>query len=1283
MPISSAQISANIGMFQQQTLMTQQQAAMLSQMYGGQVDYGGGAARSGLQGEQLAGRGINTLAAYGAPTLGAIGSLSGMTSPLGGAIGGAMAGAFAGPLGMVGGAALGGAVGTAGYLGSQTLGYMAEQGMTGMQQQQMFSSQMRSALKSAGGGTTNMSTGQLGDISDTLRQMSMGRGTGGESTSFSELSQLASNSMRMGLIKQVKDAQDFKQKFGEMMTSVKEIATAMSTSLEEAQKVMATMKQSGIFKGQGAFAGQMHDTAIAGNISLQEVSSSARMGSQISRMYGGLGSAGARGGMLGIGQVANALQAGAIDESDIYNSTGLTGAEGRQAFVQQHMSMTGRFLRSGLGRRVVAAVANKDGQIDEGAMSEIMQGGMGTGRTMESAYGHLGKTGRANFIRNEGHLRGEVMGKMGVLGMANVARGWLQSRNMNLDNMNDRQMLFFQRKFGLGRDESDTLIKMARSSDLIEDRKQQRLFQDQARTDMDAEDKLGGVEGIKKRIEDARNRLNGRMQQAGADLYQDASNSINSLINRVMGTYEKRVMHDVIPDVRKALRAGHEGADHFEKMMQGPSGLTQADRTRGNAMFGSSRDLSGVGLQSYIAANNGRVLDAGYTLSGASSAQDVRSRLDMMNSRADAFRNTTSSLSVGGEASASLRNAFSSGAIAGKGALATESFARYAEGSGNAELRKLAAQMRTADPTEQARILARARNTAGFSGSMGGMMDSPFATTGLSQSKYATEAERAQAYGNAMGSGFDAGSVEVSMRRKDFGQAAIYAGRASEILSIGPGGVHRDAGVYEDMGGRMFDRFTGSRESRESVQSTARGLGRRLVGGAFGALGSAVLGDAAANFMDSSVSRVFGLTSSKSREAMGRAFSTRESFDEFSSAISSDKSARADAVKSAQDRAAKILERSSDRTMGGLTDGDQGLLMKERVLMAAGQYQDITSGQMSDKERQAKLSELARSTQFGSVGAMQEAMQNARGALSKEADTRRDQFTDAYKKSAGRQLEGMGMDDYVADLGDSAVDVGRKSRRGEYEFQKKISSRINSMRGLTDEQKSRLAGNAETILKTRAQALNAEKADPNSEEAKSLRKAAASDFDSVINSAGSSRELYALGAAMGGTDEGRSARSRANSWDRFRRAGGPGGDASAAAGMLGVDLSRKDFLDRQTGRVRTLEEQASMTIGASGVTGAAGKQMEKQLLTILEAAKSGDNADAAKKMEEFKQQHGEKIQKAQQEQQQKKESATNPSYRALTSIDATLKGGLKVHVVGEVKTTSGGGGANKEGKVGQ
>jgi len=608
MPISSSDVSALTGGFNQQVMMGMQHSAMLSQQFGGY------APQPGIhpvpsQGENLTGQ---LMAAGGRMGMSALNS-TGINQSMGGIMS-PFAGAARGGVGQM---------------------------MYGAQQQQMMDANLRQSYRFANQAGGRGFTGQqMGGIGQQLRQMSEQRGPGGEMTSFEELGRLAANMGRMGMAENVRSVKDFNEKFKTMLKTVKTVAQELGTSLEESQKLMASLKGSGVFRGQGQFAGALRAGSLAGRVSTAELSGAAMIGSQISRGVGGLGSSGAAAGIEAMTQVGAARQAGVISEEDIYNSTGMSGAEGRRSWVQQQMSADARFFSRGIGRRALAAMAGKEGKLDQGDVARFMGGGVGTGETMQMAHENLAGIGRAGFIRNEGRLRGEAMKAFGGLGRAVVARNWLESRGMDMNS--DRSMLFFQRKFKVGRDEADQLMKMARNLPRIQAERQRSSEDDQYMRNLEQQEREQSPTEIMKKLEMSRQEVNNSLRQMGADFYKAGAEQVNEFVKKLTGTYEKRTRRNL----SKVVNDLYTGRGDIDQIMQRYGGISGAGGAGADPLaqqmrqevLGEPGDLGTRGFNWFAAGAGEKWKAAGHDISGIRTPQEFQQFRDEARGLTRAFR---------------------------------------------------------------------------------------------------------------------------------------------------------------------------------------------------------------------------------------------------------------------------------------------------------------------------------------------------------------------------------------------------------------------------------------------------------------------------------------------------------------------------------------------------------------------------------------------------------------------------------------------------------------------
>lgn len=198
---------------------------MNQMMYSGMIGEG-----SPYSGERMAGSFVNTASSIASPLAMGGMALAGL-DPFSMAMKGGAAGFAAGGLGGAAVGALGGAAAVGVPL--MAAGYAGGQFMQGAQQHQQLGANLRSSFgfRNQFGGT-GFTGGEVGQIGSAMRDMTTQLGPGGEQVSFDELGRLASNMGRMGMAQGVRNAKEFTDKFKQMVTSLKEIASEFGTSLE-------------------------------------------------------------------------------------------------------------------------------------------------------------------------------------------------------------------------------------------------------------------------------------------------------------------------------------------------------------------------------------------------------------------------------------------------------------------------------------------------------------------------------------------------------------------------------------------------------------------------------------------------------------------------------------------------------------------------------------------------------------------------------------------------------------------------------------------------------------------------------------------------------------------------------------------------------------------------------------------------------------------------------------------------------------------------------------------
>jgi hypothetical protein len=671
MPISSSEIAQLNGAYQQQYSQQAQFAAQMSQgnIYGGGGPMMGGSMGSGMQGDQLMSRGMNRAAGIGVPLAAAGMSLMGLDPFSIGLKAGGLASASG--MGMAGAIGVGAGVALPLMAGMGAAKYAGSQMMEGASQQSNLNQTLRSSFNfrnSAGG--QGFQRADMTEIGSMVRDMSGQFGPGGEITGFKELTSLAGKMGTMGFAQGVRDVKEFSAKFKEMVTTLKGMAKDLGTTLEGAMEFAQAAKGSGVF-GMGnmaKFTGSVRGSAVAGGLAVSEVTGAASIGSQIARSIGGLGKQGAGAGIRTIGQIGTAQQMGVLSEEDIYNVTGLTGAEGRQAYAASSMQKAGSFLQSGRGRRTLAAIAGKNGTLDEEGVQELLAGGMDIGETMRRDNKMKTTVGRANFIRNEGRLRGAALERIGGFLPALQLKEWAESKGVDINNMDDRSMLFAQRQLGMGRDEVDQAVKMANALPQIARRMQASQQDDSYLQKIAQEHKQQGIEGVEQRFKQAQERINGKMQEAGQNLFNSGSEALDRWINKMTGTYE-HVMTEKADNAFRNMKWGGNDREVALTMGGGASPFGSGDPAKQASM--STRDFfggSGEKLRQAMGYTEGSLIygktmaqkykEAGYNIKEGSQADLQKSLLEASQTAEGAQRLNDKLGEADGDLTATLRREY-------------------------------------------------------------------------------------------------------------------------------------------------------------------------------------------------------------------------------------------------------------------------------------------------------------------------------------------------------------------------------------------------------------------------------------------------------------------------------------------------------------------------------------------------------------------------------------------------------------------------------------------------
>lgn len=571
-------------------------------------------------GEQLAGTAMGGFAS-GMQGAGALAGMAGMAGAGMSALG--VGGVAAGGLAMAGSMPI--------TMGLAAGAYGAQQMYGGFQQRQQVNSVLRQRFGGmmgvgSGRGGMGFSTGEMGDISSMMRDMS------GDDmfTGFDELTRVMDKTAQMGMYRGVQSAKQFREKFKQTVASLKEVAQTMHTSLEEATQFMGQQRQMGFFSGAEINQNLMKTKMTAGatGLSVGQLNEAGMQGTQMGRAMGMLGKHGAQAMQETTANLAMGMRTGAISTELIAEATGgLTGAEGAQAAAGRMMQINQKWLRRGVGRVELAALWDPEGGgINQERLAQVRSGAMSFQEMRRLGRQTIAKTGgrRSQFFLDEERLRGQAMAEGGGDLMLGALKSHLGKRGVGMDSPIAQRWL--QRQTGMSRSEADLWLEQAR--EMPRTMEQRRV---QGRVQMENEARTRnregrGVSGARRKWSNWwENNVENRFRQIGDDLTTSFSETVESVQQDMEGSIKLKVSKRVKQAVEELAKTGK--GDFFKGAMEWQAGLDLAGGHRsfsGGAAGALGRALGTRPDSVEDRLNRLGVNDAGTALHGEYFQQVVR-----------------------------------------------------------------------------------------------------------------------------------------------------------------------------------------------------------------------------------------------------------------------------------------------------------------------------------------------------------------------------------------------------------------------------------------------------------------------------------------------------------------------------------------------------------------------------------------------------------------------------------------------------------------------------------
>lgn len=290
------------------------------------------------------------IAAAGTATAGlAVGAPVG--AKLGGILGGVVGAAF-GPLGVGIGSALGSlAGGMVGYTGVDAIGEVFAQ------RRQMNAYLESSSFRYIGAGSSladprlgsGMNMSARRQSTDFMRQMDITDPT----MNLDDMFNILRGASELGMMSGISDLDDFKKKFKNIVSGVKQVASTLNTTLEEGLRFMKEFKSIGIDASQ--MSEVTFQAAAMGKVAGRTAQEMVGIGMQGAELFRGTGI------QMGIGYQQNVMNMSSIRaarDAGLISQELISQAGGEEALAQRMTASSMQFMQSAMGRGFGAAFFN-------------------------------------------------------------------------------------------------------------------------------------------------------------------------------------------------------------------------------------------------------------------------------------------------------------------------------------------------------------------------------------------------------------------------------------------------------------------------------------------------------------------------------------------------------------------------------------------------------------------------------------------------------------------------------------------------------------------------------------------------------------------------------------------------------------------------------------------------------------------------------------------------------------------------------------------------------------
>lgn len=361
-----------------------------------------------------------------------------------------------------------------------------------------------------------------------------------------EMLRIMERGTQAGVFKGVREAKEFRRRFKEMTSSLKEIARTFNTTLEDAMPFFNEARRQGFWTPQDIMqhSQQIKQVQATTGMSAAQAQSVTGVGAQMSRSIGGTGQQGAS--MMARAQMmtGSALFGGTVSSQQLQEAGMGMGAEGAQNLGTMLAGASARFARSRVGRWTLAASMNQEGTgLDPEKLRQLTEGNMSVGEISSAARRNVSGGRAYKFVQNEQELRGQLaeQGPEATLGFVKSLTGERLHGGTSKDQLITRRII--KRFMGGTSRQADLIAEMARDLPRL-----QEMQAAQSETSLDAQERQqqealrNTFEGFKRRVGQFwREKVTGPLQETGADFSQRVGRAWQRFQDKMFNTTGRSV----------------------------------------------------------------------------------------------------------------------------------------------------------------------------------------------------------------------------------------------------------------------------------------------------------------------------------------------------------------------------------------------------------------------------------------------------------------------------------------------------------------------------------------------------------------------------------------------------------------------------------------------------------------------------------------------------------------------------------------------------------------------